>query len=144
MGICVVSIEGVLALGTDLKTAQPTKWARALYDSLHHEFRMIAFTANDQELAQWWLKRERLHDWAAVMTQPDHMVDFNTWKQLQVNDFLAEGWEMGLLIDTDLDTVTKIAIMGVPTMLLCHPVRKVGWKDPEDAPRPWVDVVDTL
>lgn len=144
IGICALPIENVLALGTDLRTAQPTKWARSLYDSLHHEYRMVAFTQADVELAQWWLKREMLRDWAAVMTQPDHMNDFNEWKVRQIEDFQAEGWEMGLFIDVDTQPVTTIAAMGVVTMLLCHPLHKPGWKDPNEPPRSWSDMIDTI
>lgn len=144
IAICVVPIEGVLALGANLKEAQPTKWARNLYDSLHTQYRMIAFTQADPELAHWWLRREMLRDWAAVMTMPDHMVDFNTWKVEQVNDFLAEGWDMGMVIDVEREPLEQLSQMGVMTLLMCYPLNKPGWKDPTVPPRPWSDLADTI
>lgn len=144
IGICILPIEGVLSQVANLKTSQPTRWARSLYDSLHHEYRMIAFTQSDPDLANWWLQREMLRDWAAVMQQPDYSVSYSDWKVRQTEDFLSEGWEMGVFIDVDPDPVTRIARMGVMTMLLCHPLGKPGWKDPNEAPRPWVEVVDTI
>ena len=68
--ITVVTIEGVLAAGDDLKTVQPTKQAKALYDGLHLTSNMIGLTRADQEIARWWLKREHLNDWSTVLVIP--------------------------------------------------------------------------
>jgi hypothetical protein len=144
MNICVVSIEGVLALQPNLKEAQPTKWARMLYDSLHSQYRMIGLTANEQEVARYWLHREMLRDWAGVLTMPDAYVNFGDWKAKQVEEFLAEGWEVGMVIDTDQEVLEQIGQLGVMTMGLSYPANRVGWRDSPPEVRAWTDVVSDL
>lgn len=139
--ICAISIEGVLALDSDLRRAQPTKWARLLYDGLHSQYRMIALTENPIETAQAWLQREFLRDWAGVMTKPDGINRFSDWKVQQINEFLAETWEVGLVIDTDPVVLSQINDLGVATMLLSYPTKRVGWRDPDQELRPWTDIV---
>src|SRR5262245_46768626 len=110
--ICVVSIEEALSAGWDLRQAPSQRWARSLYDGLHAQYRMIAFTQADPDLAKWWLRRESLHDWAAVLTQEAYL-DYPEWKVRQVEDFLAEGWEVGLVIDIDPYVIDGASAMGV-------------------------------
>jgi hypothetical protein len=137
--IACVTIEGVLAHGDDLRNAQPTKWGRALYEGLALNFRTIAFTKADSEIAQWWLKREMLTGWAAVMSQEPYLA-FNDWKVRQVEDFLAEGWEVGLVIDTDREVLERINELGVLTLKMSYPAIRVGWRQHENSPRPWTEI----
>lgn len=149
MNICVVPIEGVLANGDNLKTAQPTRWARLLYDALHTQYRMIALTVNPNEIARMWLQQEFLHDWAGVMTMPDAYFqsgplghnNYTEWKAKQVEEFLAEGWEVGMVIDIVPQALEQISRLGVMTMLLSYPANKVGWRDPDQELRAWTDIV---
>jgi hypothetical protein len=141
--IAVIAIEGVLAAGEDLRSAPPTKWGRLLYEGLATQFRMIAFTQADPEIAQWWLKRESLNGWAAVMTQEPYL-DYRAWKVKQVEEFLAEGWEVGLVLDTDTMVLEQVSDLGVLTLAMSHPTVKVGWRERLTSPRPWTDVSSTL
>jgi hypothetical protein len=138
--ICVMPIESVLSGEDDLRKAQPTKWARLLYDSLHSQYRMVAFTANNEDTAEWWLRREMLRDWAGVMTKPDAFNRFDDWKVRQIEDFLAEGWEVGLFIDTEKWVCEEVGRLGVVTMLLSYPANKIGWKEPDQPLRSWTDI----
>jgi hypothetical protein len=142
--ICVVSVEGVLAQQPNLGEAQPTRWARPLYDSLHTQYRMIAFTSNPLELAEFWLRREMLRDWAGVMTMPDAYINYSEWKVKQVEEFLSEGWEVGMMIDTNEHVLERISLLGVMTMLLSYPTNRVGWRDTTPEIRAWTDVVSDL
>jgi hypothetical protein len=141
--IACIAIEGVLAAGEDLRRAQPTKWGRPLYESLATQFRMIAFTSAEPEIAQWWLKQESLRGWAAVMSQEPYL-EYPDWKVRQVEEFLAEGWEVGLVIDTDAGVLERVTELGVLTMKLSYPTIPVGWRNREASPRPWADVSGTL
>lgn len=141
--IACVSVEGVLAAGDDLRRAPPTKWARPLYDGAATQFRMIAFSQADPDIVQWWLKREMLTGWAAVMSLEPYLT-FPDWKVRQVEDFLAEGWDVGLMMDVDGEVLLRVNELGVLTMLLSYPANKVGWKAHETSPRPWADVSGTL
>lgn len=141
--IACVAIEGVLAAGEDLRTAPPTKWGRALYEGLALNFRTIAFTKADPEIAQWWLKREGLGGWAAVMSQEPYL-EFPAWKVRQVEEFLAEGWEVGLMLDVDPEVLKAVTELGVLTLTAAYPTIQVGWKQHETSPRPWADVSGTL
>lgn len=142
--ICVVSVEGVLSLDTSLKTAQPTKWARLLFDGLQTQYSMIALTDNEQEIARYWLDREMLRGWAGVMVKPDGFNSYREWKVKQVEEFLAEGWEVGMMIDIDQVVLEQVSRLGVMTMLLSYPSNRVGWRDPTAELRPWTDVVSDL
>jgi hypothetical protein len=141
--IACIALEGVLAAGDDLRRAQPTKWGRMLYESLATQFRMIAFTQADPEIAQWWLKQESMRGWAAVMTQEPYL-DYPAWKVRQVEEFLAEGWEVGLVLDVDAQVLEQVTELGVLTLKLSYPAIKVGFKQHETSPRPWADVSGTL
>jgi hypothetical protein len=142
--IAVIPIEGVLSRGHDLKSAQPQRWARTLFDALHSQYRMIGLTQADSDLADWWLRREMLRDWAGVMSQPDAFKSTEEWKVHQVEEFLAEGWEVGVMVDTDQDVLTEVGRLGVVTMFLRYPANKVGWRDPDQPLRGWEDVVQSL
>jgi hypothetical protein len=142
--ICVVSVEGVLSLDTDLKSAQPTRWARMLYDGLHTQYSMIALTGNDIDIAHYWLNREMLRAWAGVMTKPDGYNSFRDWKVKQVEEFLAEGWEVGMMLDIDPVVLEQVSRLGVMTMLLSYPSNRVGWREPSPEVRAWTDVVSDL
>lgn len=142
--IAVVPIEGVLSQGYDLRSAQPQRWARSLYDGFRGQYRMIGLTAADAELVDWWLRREMLRDWAGVMSQPDAFPDMQEWKVHQVNEFLAEGWDVGVMVDVDEEVLDEVSRLGVVTMLLRYPTNKVGWRSPDQPPRAWNDVIDSL
>ena len=141
--IAIIPIEGVLANGEDLRTAPPTKWGRAFYEGLVVNFRTIAFTQADPEIAAWWLKRETITGWAAVMTQEPYL-DYPDWKVRQVQDFLAEGWEVGIMLDTDPEVLERVSELGVLTLKVSYPSMRTGWKQHETSPRPWNDVSSTL
>jgi hypothetical protein len=116
----------------------------ALYDALHNEYSMIALTANTSEIASWWLNREFLRGWAGVMTMPDAYSNYGDWKVKQVEEFLAEGWEVGMVIDTVEEVLERISHLGVLTLLLSYPTNRVGWRDPTPEVRAWTDVVSDL
>jgi hypothetical protein len=141
--IAAIAIEGVLATSDDLRNAQPTKWGRALYEGLALNFRTIAFTKADPDVAAWWLKREGLGGWAAVMTQEPYL-DWPNWKVRQIEEFLAEGWEVGLMLDVDLEVLQRVTELGVLTLAVSYPTIKVGWRQHEASPRPWAEVSGTL
>jgi len=143
-GICVVPVEGILAVGesADLRSAPPTKFARDLYEGLRQRYRMIAFTLSDHDRADWWLRREMMPEWAAIMTKPDAYNSYPRWRVDQVGEFLAEGWEVGLVLDMNADVTERLNEMGLVTMLLSYPTNRIGWKDQAESVRPWDEVSD--
>jgi hypothetical protein len=142
--IAAIAIEGVLAAGPDLRTAPPTKWCRPFYEGLAQNFRTVAFSSADPDVASWWLKREGLTGWAAVMSQEAHITEYSEWKVRQIEEFLAEGWEVGLLLDVDNAVIERVTELGVLTLKVSYPAIKVGWRQHEASPRPWADVSGTL
>jgi hypothetical protein len=104
---------------------------------------MIAFTSNDNEVAKWWLQREMLKDWAAVLTQEDAIPNYEDWKLRQLEDFLAEGWEVGMVIDTNERVIERAALLGIMGMRLTYPLYRPGFRVPEEAPRAWGSIVDS-
>src|SRR5262245_36465084 len=141
--IACVSIEGVLADGDDLRTAPPTKWGRALFDGLRSQFRVIGFTMAEHDLAAWWVRREGYVDWAAVMSHEPYL-DYASWKVGQIRDFLAEGWDVGMMLDIDQQVLKHVSELGVLTLTLSYPANRVGWRGIDPQPRSWSDLVDTI
>lgn len=142
--ICAISIEEILSSGWDLRQAPSQRWARPFFDALKTQYRMIGFTQADPDLAKWWLRRESLSDWAAVMTQEAYL-DYPDWKVRQVEDFLAEGWEVGLVLDIDPYVIDSVTARGVLSMQVNAPLHPPGWKTrSEDGPKPWIEVAEGL
>jgi hypothetical protein len=140
MIICVLPIEDVLSQSHDLKSSPPQKWARPLYDGLHTQYRMLALTVATDEVADWWLQQNYLKDWSGVLTKPDAYNNYNEWKVRQVEEFLAEGWEVGLFIDTEVWVCDEVNRLGVMTMRLSQPTSRVGWKPPDQPIRGWSEI----
>lgn len=139
--ITIISIENVLARGEDLKTAQPTKQAKALYDGLRSQNRTIGFTRADSVIANWWLKREHLNEWSNVLCYPDTTVfTWDQWRIDQIRSLLSEGWEIFAYVDTNSYVTDEVREMGVPTLCVGYPHMPPGWKE-VSAPREWANVV---
>ena len=138
----LICIENVLARGEDLKTAQPVKTAKAMYDGLRSQNNCVGLTRADPDIAAWWLKREHLDHWASVLSYPDNAVTWDHWRVDQVRGFLAEGWEIFAYVDTVSYVIDQVREMGVTTMCVSYPHQPVGWKDVA-APREWANVVGT-
>ena len=143
--IAVFVIENVLAHGDDLRQVTATKLAKPLYDAVRSQFNTIALTKADEEIARWWLKRERLHNWGLVSAWPQDLLGFNQWRIDQVRFFLSDGWEIGLYFDSEDMVLAHVSELGVATMKMSYPAKAVGWKDPEmSAPRSWEVLAATV
>lgn len=141
--ITIISIENVLARGEDLKTAQPTKQAKALYDGLRTQNNTVGFTRATEEIARWWLKREHLDQWATILSYPPSgTFTWDRWRIDQIRGFLSEGWEIFTYVDTNLHIIDEVRAMGVPTLCVGYPQTAPGWKELA-APRAWANVVGT-
>ena len=141
--IAMISVEGVLAQGEDLKTAAPQKWARPLYDGIRSQFRTIALTRATEDIARWWLIREGFGHWSAVLPW-NQLMSFEDWKVDQVREFLANGWDMSFYLDSDVDTCQRVQALGVLTLSVGTPVHPPGWRADDMSFQAWTDVVDTL
>ena len=141
--ISLITVEGVLAQGEDLKNAAPQKWARPLYDGIRSQFRTIALTRAPEELARWWLNRERLSNWSGVLCWNNPM-SYEAWVIDQVREFLANGWDMAFLLTSNTDIATVVQGMGVLTLMVGTPIHPPGWRADDTGFRPWDQLVDTL
>lgn len=143
--ITLIVIEGVLARGDDLKTAQPTKYAKALYDGLRSQTSTIALTRASHDIATWWLKREHLHDWSRILTwDPAQGMGWDQWKIDTVRQALADGWEIFGFVDSRLYVVEEVREMGVPGIGVSYPSLPPGHREPSALPRSWSAVVSTM
>ena len=142
--IALITVEGVLAAGEDLRSASPTKWAKPLYDAVRSQFRTIALTRSEQEIARWWLRREALPDWTAVLCWNSALLSYEEWKLDVVRDFLANAWDIAFLLDPDRDVTTMAQSMGVLTFTLGHPLHHPGWKPENHQFKTWQEVTSTV
>lgn len=142
--ITIISIENVLARGEDLKTAQPTKQAKALYDGLRTQNNTLGFTRATEEIARWWLKREHLDQWSNVVPYPSTTVfTWDQWRVDQIRGILAEGWEIFAYVDTSGHVIDEVRDMGVPTLCMGYPHTAPGWREVA-APRAWAEIATTV
>jgi len=138
--VAVVAVEGVLALTEDFKTSQPTPWARALYRSMKPEYGLILLSPADEDVTRYFLTKEFMGDFALlscyIATMP-----YPEWKVDQVRQFLADGFEIGVVYDTDDQVIYGVNQLGVPGMRVSPATRRSGWRDHTTEVRPWGDVV---
>jgi hypothetical protein len=139
--IVLVPVEGVLALSDDLRSAQPSKWARGLYSAMHAQYRMCALSW-DASLAKWWLKKEMMPDWAMVLSCEGFWED---WKENVVREFLANSWEIAWFIDKDRDVLNSVQRLGVNTLRIEEAIHRPGFKPEDQEYTPWETIAsDTL
>jgi hypothetical protein len=143
MQVALITVEGVLAQGDDLKSALPYKWSIPLYEGIRSQFRTVALTRSDQETARWWLRREGLHSWSGVLTW-NQFLSWEDWRIDQIRDFLANAWEIAFLLDNDRDVTTVAQSMGVLTLTIGRPLTHPGWKPEGHGFRSWDDVTGTV
>jgi hypothetical protein len=141
--IVLINIDDVFARGEDLRTAAPTKNAKALYDGFRSQHNAIGFTRASEDIVKWWLKREHLDQWSAVMSYPDNALTWDEWRIDRLRDFLAQGWEVFAFVDTSPEVVESAIAMGVTGIRVGYPHMPVGWKE-VSAPRAWTDVVTSM
>jgi hypothetical protein len=139
----LIAVEGTLSAEEDLKRSAPTKWAKPLYDGIRAQYRTFALSRANDEIARWWLSRENLHAWSGVLCWNSPMT-YPAWKADQVREFLANGWEIGVYLDSDDETIHAVQALGVLTLKVGAPVHPPGWRADDTQFRPWTDVVDTL
>jgi len=142
--IALISLEGVLANGDDLRSAAVHRWTRPLYDGIRSQFRTVALTASDQTIARGWLTRENLHGWTAVMSSSLSIMSYGDWKIDQIREFQANGWEIAFLLDVDQAVTVVAQSMGVLTLTIGLPLHWPGWKADDTSIRPWNEISDTV
>lgn len=137
--VILITIEGVLAGGPDLKKALPLKWAKPLYESLRSQYRTVALTRSDTVLGRWWLNRQGLNDWSGVLAW-NSVLSYENWIVDQVRDFLANGWEVAFLVTSDPEIAKQANDLGVATLTFGTPTHHPGWKSEDTNFVPWEDL----
>jgi hypothetical protein len=138
--VALITVENVLAAGDDLKTALPLKWGKSLYDGMRASFHTVALTRATDEIARWWLGREGLGSWSAVLSSVNSPMTYEDWRVDQVRDFLSNAWDVGFLLDYDNSVIERVRELGVLTLTLGAPHHPPGWKDTTQTFKPWTDV----
>ena len=141
--IIAIAIEGTLAQGPDLHTAAAYRGARPLYEALRDGYQLVAFTRASLDVAQWWLRKEYMAKWSKIhsFAEETFFESEPDWKMHEVRSYLAAGWEVGFVIDTDERVLPKMHELGVSTMRITHAQTMPGFRDLETAaPRPWAEV----
>jgi hypothetical protein len=144
--LAIINVEHVLAHGGDLRSIASYRGASILYDAFASQYQVIAMTMANEEIARWWLKRERMPKWARIAAADvlgNNMttMDYREWQVQQVRATLAASWEIAFYVDTPFGPNEKIHQMGVNTLVVNRTQIIPGWQNPEQgAPRAW----DTL
>jgi hypothetical protein len=148
--LCVINVEHVLAHGGDLRSIASYRGASVFYEALASQYNLIAMTMASEEIARWWLKRERMPKWANIeaadllgtgMTAQE----YRHWQYDKIRSYLAATWEIAFYIDTKFGPIERIHNLGVNTMVMDRTQIIPGWQNPEGtAPRAWDSLVGTV
>ena len=138
--VAVITVEGVLSQTSDFKSSQPTKWGMQLYQALKHEYRVILLSGADEAETRWWLSKEFFDDFSLLSTYVP-LMSYPQWRIDQVRQMLADGWEFGVVYDTDDEVIHGVNQLGVPGMRVSPPLQRTGWRDHTTEVRAWGDVV---
>jgi hypothetical protein len=141
--LAIISIEGVLSQEADLRRSAPQKWAVPLYEAIRSQFRTMALTAAPEPLARDWLRKENLSRWSGVKSW-NQVMSYEDWKVDTLRQFLADGFEVGFLLDVDYSVLMRAGHLGVLTMAMTPPHHRPGWKSPDHGFQPWAELVDTV
>ena len=145
--IAIINVEHVLAHGADLRSIASYRGASLLYEAMASQYQVIAMTMANEEIARWWLKRERMPKWANIyaadaVEQRMTPGDYHEWQVMQIRAILAAGWEIAFYIDSELGAHERIHKMGVNTLVIHRNQIIPGWRNLETAsPRAWDTVV---
>jgi len=138
--VAVITVEGVLSQTPDYKTSQPTPWARQLYQALKSEYRLILLSGGSDEETRWWLNKEFMGDFSLLVPYVA-LMSYSDWRIDQVRQMLADGWEFGVVYDTDDRVIHEVNQLGVPGMRVSPASQRSGWRDHTTEVRAWGDVV---
>ena len=140
----IIPIEGVLSGDDNLRSGSVTDWGRRLYESLRSEYRIILFTASDDELARVWLTNNFMGDFASLMTADSSWRTYEDWRIDTVRQMLADGAELSMMVDMDPEVLRQVSNMGLLTMLLIPPAQRRGWRHHQEEARPWSEVAGSV
>jgi len=145
--IAIINVEHVLAHGADLRSIASYRGASLLYEAMASQYQVLAMTMANEEIARWWLKRERMPKWANihaadVLATGMNGDDYNEWQVMQVRAILAAGWEIAFYVDSEFGAHQRVHKMGVNTLVIHRNQIIPGWRNLETAsPRAWDTVV---
>lgn len=142
--VALICVENLLARGDDLKTTFAQPYAKPIYAAIRSQFRTVALSMADQDLARYWLNREGLADWSAVLSWNTSAMSYPDWCVDQVRDFLTNAWEVAFLLTNDPGVARKANELGVLTMSLGTPDHPPGWKSDDSTFTPWGELTDRL
>lgn len=144
MDLAVITVEEVLAAGSNLKAVTANRLAIPLYEGLRSQFTTIALSRHDQDIVRWWLKRERFSHWNTVISwPPEGFFSYEQWRVTMVKGFLADGFSVGFFVDSDLTVLSEVSKLGVACLGVSYPANSPGWQE-QTAPRSWEMIVDTV
>ncbi len=144
----VMTVEGVLIEGYDLKTDLPSQSGHMLYDTLVQYYAIVLLTQHDRDLVDTWLRKEGIRGFATVLSfaSTSWAYSIPAWKAFQVRGFLQAGTAVSWFIDTDPAAIEAVYLEGVPTMMLSNPqfTRPEFRPDAARKVRPWDQLVTTI
>jgi hypothetical protein len=98
----------------------------------------------DQDTARWWLNREGLADWSAVLSWNSSIMTYPDWCVDQVREFLTNAWEMAFLLTNDPGVASRVNALGVLTLSIGTPDHPPGWKADDSTFTPWEELTNGL
>jgi hypothetical protein len=142
--IALIVVEDVLAREGSLKTAFSHNYAKPLYAAIRSQFRTVALTQADQDIARWWLNREGMGDWSSVLSWNSSIMSFPDWCVDQVREFLTNAWEIAFLLTNDSKVAMRANELGVLTLSLGSPEHPPGWRSDDTTFTPWEELNERL
>ena len=141
--LALITIEGVLSVGEDLRTSFSNNWTRPLYDSLRTQYRVVLLTGSEEEVARQWCEQEFVKEYAFIDPHVAIM-DYPSWRADRIRHYLSESWDVSMVVDTHDLVIEAARQNGVMSMKLTPPSLRRGWKATEEEVRPWDQVAGTV
>lgn len=140
----LVHFDAIAVPGEELGSRLPRPEMRRLWASLSHGFNgrlaILATGVTNTPLLLEWLKKEGYKASTVDIFEGNHTDD----KVERVTAFNAAYGKINWYIDTDPVTVSRVARMGIPTLLLTVPdVVRPEWSD-ERVPKSWETLVEEI
>lgn len=136
MNTVVIALEGVLARGEDIVTAQVDDAAKILYATFAASSRLLLATGYERRLVDHWCRLQGM----------THHQGLTGLDERVVGRLRAAGEVVDLYIDADGDRAAAALRHGVPTMLFSRPLFARAGHRPDLArtltkPKPWAQLV---
>lgn len=124
----IIPVEGYLSVSDSLGPSPASESAVAFYNMVRDSGQSIALisASRTKPEAELWCHREGVTNWHMLICREDSPDIWPDWKVFAVRRMVGLGNRVQMYVDSDIHTVTKVAGLGVQSMLHVDPFKVPG------------------